>query len=59
MKDSTNDEAKGKLNKVKGKIKETAGSLLGKPKLEAEGKDQKHFGQAQEKVGKVEKALGK
>jgi uncharacterized protein YjbJ (UPF0337 family) len=59
MKDSTSDEAKGKFNKVKGTVKETAGSLLGKPKLEAEGKDQKHSGHAQEKVGQVEKVLGK
>ena len=59
MKDSTSDEAKGKLNKVKGKIKEAAGSLLGKPRLEAEGKDQKNTGKVQEKVGQVEKVLGK
>jgi len=59
MKDSTSDEAKGKFNKVKGKIKEAAGAVLGKPKLEAEGKDQKHAGQVQEKVGQVEKVLGK
>ena len=59
MKESTHDEAKGKFNKVKGKVKEAAGSLLGNPELEAEGKDQKHAGQIQEKVGQVKKVLGK
>ncbi|MBK9516892.1 MAG: CsbD family protein [Anaeromyxobacter sp.] len=59
MKTSTHDEAKGKLEKVKGTIKEATGSLLGKPRLEAEGKAQKRAGQAQEKVGQVEKVLGK
>ncbi len=59
MKNSTTDQVKGKFNKVTGKIKEGAGSLLGNPELEAEGKDQKHTGQVQEKVGQVKKVLGK
>jgi uncharacterized protein YjbJ (UPF0337 family) len=59
MKNSTSDQANGKFNKVKGKIKEKAGSLLGNPELEAEGKDQKHIGMAQEKVGQVKKVFGK
>jgi uncharacterized protein YjbJ (UPF0337 family) len=28
------------------------------PKLEAEGKDEKHVGQLQQKIGQVEKLLG-
>jgi uncharacterized protein YjbJ (UPF0337 family) len=59
MKSSTTDEAKGKFNKVKGKIKEEAGSLLGNPELEAKGKEQNHAGMAQEKVGQVKKVFGK
>ncbi len=59
MKNSTTDQVKGKFNKVTGKIKEGAGSLLGIAELEAEGKDQKHAGQVQEKVGQVKKVLGK
>jgi uncharacterized protein YjbJ (UPF0337 family) len=59
MKNSTTDQVKGKFNKVTGKIKEGAGSLLGNPELEAEGKDQNRTGHVQEKVGQVKKVIGK
>jgi uncharacterized protein YjbJ (UPF0337 family) len=59
MKSSTIDQAKGKFENLKGKIKEVAGIITGHRKLEAEGKDQKVGGKVREKVGQVEKVLGK
>jgi uncharacterized protein YjbJ (UPF0337 family) len=59
MKKSTKDQAKGKLDRVKGAIKEAAGNVSGKPALEAEGQDQQTLGKAREKLGQVEKVLGK
>lgn len=59
MKESTKDQARGKFENLKGTIKEAAGSITGQPELEAEGKDQKLAGKAQEKLGQVEKVLGK
>ena len=59
MKASTRDEAEGTLHQVKGKIKEIAGKVTMNPDLEAEGKDEMFAGKAQEKIGQVEKVLGK
>jgi uncharacterized protein YjbJ (UPF0337 family) len=59
MKPSTKDQAKGKFGNLKGKIKEAAGIITGRRKLEAEGKDQKLAGKAREKLGQVKKVLGK
>ena len=59
MKRSTRDQAKGKLENLKGKVKEIAGIVTGQSKLEAEGRDQKLAGKTREKVGQVEKVLGK
>jgi uncharacterized protein YjbJ (UPF0337 family) len=59
MKSSTKDQAEGKFHKVKGKIKEIAGKLGMNFKLETEGKDEKRAGKVQEKIGQVEKVLGK
>jgi len=59
MKSSTKDQAHGKLENLKGKIKEAAGIISGQPKLEAEGRDQKLAGTAREKLGQVKKVLGK
>ncbi len=59
MKSSTKDQAKGKFHKVKGKLKEVAGKLNNNPKLEAEGSGEKIAGLVQEKIGQVEKVLGK
>jgi len=58
MKPSTKDQTEGKLHEVKGKLTEQAGKLILDPKLEAEGKDEKHAGQLQQKIGQVEKLLG-
>lgn len=59
MRPSTKDQAKGKLENLKGKIKEIAGIATGRRKLEAEGKDQALAGRARTKLGQVEKVLGK
>jgi len=59
MKSSTRDEAVGKLHQVKGKIKEVAGKVSMNPDLEAEGQDEILAGKAQEKIGQIEKVVGK
>ncbi len=59
MKQSTKDQAKGKLENLKGTIKEVAGIVTGQHKLENEGKDQQLAGKAREKLGEVKKVLGK
>ena len=59
MKPSTRDQAKGKFENLKGKVKEVAGIITGQRKLEAEGKDQKLAGKVREKLGQVKKVLGK
>ena len=58
MKPSTKHQAEGTLREVKGKLKEQAGKLILDPELEAEGKDEKHAGQLQQKIGQIEKLLG-
>ena len=59
MKSSTKDKAEGTFHEVKGKVKETAGKLSGKRKLEVEGKDEKIAGAVQDKIGQVKKVVGK
>jgi uncharacterized protein YjbJ (UPF0337 family) len=59
MKHSTKNQAKGKLHAAKGKVKETAGKLIDDPDLEAEGKAEKVTGKLQDKIGHVEKVVGK
>ena len=59
MKSGTRDEAEGKLHQVKGKIKEIAGKVIMNPDLEAEGQDEILVGKAQEKIGQIEKVVGK
>jgi uncharacterized protein YjbJ (UPF0337 family) len=59
MKSSMRDQARGKFENLKGKIKEAAGIVTGQSKLEAEGKDQKYAGKAREKLGQIKKVLGK
>jgi len=59
MKSSTQDNAEGKLHKVKGKIKEIAGKVSMNPDLEAEGKEEGKTGNVQEKIGEIKKVLGK
>jgi len=59
MKSSTQDQAEGKIHKVKGEIKEIAGKLSKNPDLETEGKEEKIEGKVQEKVGQIKKVFGK
>ena len=59
MKRSTKDQAEGKFHEAKGKVKETAGKLIDDPDLEAEGKAEKITGKLQDKIGQVEKVVGK
>jgi len=44
---------------MKGKIKEVAGKLVKNRDLEAEGKAENLDGDAQEKIGKIKKFVGK
>jgi uncharacterized protein YjbJ (UPF0337 family) len=59
MKPSTKNQAEGKLHVAKGKVKEIAGKLIDDPELEAEGRGEKISGKIQEKIGQVEKVVGK
>jgi len=59
MKPSTKDQAEGTFHKVKGKIIEIAGNVGMNPDLEGEGKDENRVGKIQEKIGDIEKVLGK
>jgi uncharacterized protein YjbJ (UPF0337 family) len=57
MKQSTKDQAKGKLHEVKGKVKEKVGRATNNPRLTAEGQDEKVGGKIQKKIGQVERVL--
>ncbi|RPI08877.1 MAG: CsbD family protein [Zetaproteobacteria bacterium] len=59
MRASTKDQAEGKFHEVKGKVKETAGHLTNNPDLEAEGTAERLAGTVQDKIGQLEKVLGK
>jgi uncharacterized protein YjbJ (UPF0337 family) len=59
MKSSTKDQVEGTILKVKGTIKEIAGKLSDNPELEGEGSGEKIAGKVQEKLGQVERVLGK
>lgn len=59
MKSSTKNQAKGKFHNVKGTIKEIAGKVSLNSDLEAEGNNEKQAGKVQEKIGEIEKVVGK
>jgi uncharacterized protein YjbJ (UPF0337 family) len=59
MKSSTQDNAEGKMHRVKGKIKGMLGKAIKNPDLEAEGKEEGRTGKVEEKTGKIKKVLGK
>jgi uncharacterized protein YjbJ (UPF0337 family) len=59
MKASTKDQAEGKFHEVKGKVKEKAGHLTNNPDLETDGTAEKLAGKVQDKIGQLEKVLGK
>jgi uncharacterized protein YjbJ (UPF0337 family) len=58
MKQSIEDEAKGKIHEVKGTVKEQVGRATNNPDLETEGQSEKVGGTIQKKIGQVEKVLG-
>jgi uncharacterized protein YjbJ (UPF0337 family) len=59
MKSSTKDNTEGKMHQVKGMIKAIVGKAVGKRDMEAEGKNENLDGKIQEKLGQVEKIVGK
>ena len=59
MKPGLQDEVEGKLQNLKGKVKEKVGKLTNDPDLETEGQAEEIAGKVQEKVGQVKKVLGK
>lgn len=59
MKSSTQDKTEGAFHQAKGKIKEVAGKISGKPELEVEGKAENTAGKVQGKIGEVKEVLGK
>jgi uncharacterized protein YjbJ (UPF0337 family) len=58
MKDSTKDEIKGKVQEIKGAVKEKIGHATNNPNLEEEGQDENVAGKVQKKVGQVKKVFG-
>ena len=59
MKQSTKDQAAGKLHEMKGKIREKAGQVTNNPNLADEGQGEKIAGKIQKKVGQIEKVFEK
>jgi uncharacterized protein YjbJ (UPF0337 family) len=57
MKQSSKDQAKGKLHEVKGKITAKLGRATKNPTLEAEGEDEQVVGTVQKKIGQIEKVF--
>ena len=51
-------EARGKVKKVQGRMKESVGILTGNRKLEREGSRQRVGGAVQESVGKAQRKVG-
>jgi uncharacterized protein YjbJ (UPF0337 family) len=59
MKSSTKDQGQGTFHKFAGKVKELFGKASMNAELEGEGKNETRAGEAQKKVGEVEKVVGK
>ena len=59
MKQSSKDQAKGKLHEVKGKVKEKVGRAINDPNLAEEGQDENVAGKVQKKFGQVERVFEK
>lgn len=57
MKTSTQDKAEGHAKDAKGKLKEGAGRIAGRPDIEAEGRGDQAEGKVQKKVGDVKKVF--
>ena len=59
MKQSTEDQIKGKFHEVKGEIKEKVGKATNDSDLEAEGQSENLAGKVQKKIGKIEDVFEK
>lgn len=51
-------ETRGKLTKLKGRVKEAAGIITGDRKLESKGAQERTAGAVQESVGKARRKAG-
>lgn len=51
------DQVRGKINKIKGKIKEEYGEATDKQMVYEEGKEDQLIGQLQEKMGKTKQEV--
>ena len=52
------DETRGKIENVKGRVKEAAGIITGNHDLEKEGSQQRASGKIQESVGEARRKVG-
>jgi uncharacterized protein YjbJ (UPF0337 family) len=57
MKDDLKREIKGKVDNLKGRVKEAIGALSGNKETQAEGTVERAAGAANEKVGEVERKV--
>jgi uncharacterized protein YjbJ (UPF0337 family) len=57
VKESTKNQAEGKMHEVKGKVKEKIGQATNDPRLHDEGQDEKVVGKVQKKIGQVQKVF--
>ncbi len=57
MKDDLKREIKGKMDNLKGRMKEAIGSLSGNKQTQAEGTVERAAGAAKEKVAEVERKV--
>jgi uncharacterized protein YjbJ (UPF0337 family) len=53
------DQVQGRIDQLKGKIKEATGKAVGNPALEVEGYVEKNLGKVQAKVGDIREAQAK
>lgn len=58
MKDDLKREIKGKMDNLKGRMKEAIGSLSGNKETQAEGTVERAAGAAKEKAAEVERKTG-
>ena len=59
MKDDLKREIKGKVDNIKGRVKEAIGALSGNKETQAEGTVERVAGAANEKVGEAERKVNK
>ena len=59
MNDDLKREIKGKVDNIKGRVKEAIGALSGNKATQAEGTVERTAGAANEKIGEVERKVGK